>query len=609
VLILHVFLVTNAVRLAVGLVITAIKTKIHTETDWKLKYREFTEKYSLAQVPLKMEQIKHLIIIPNYKEEFETLCETLDCLASHMNAPEAYKVILAMEQGEKEAVQKAEKLISLYQNRFYQIRYTVHPSGLPGEARGKSSNVAWAATFYAKNWMNENEARYEIITVMDADTHLTEKYFECLTYKYCIGTPDDQKRSLFAPTLVFDRNANRVPFVVRLADICWSIGLMSNFQLPVKFPCSVYTVSMLLAKEVGFWDAGPAAIGEDLHMALKCWTSMKMNIRLIPIYLPASCSNVQADTYVGSIKARFQQSKRHLWGALDFGYSVARILSQQCWRYNLLKSLLCVYLLFEIFFQPYFGFYHLTGQLIFPSSLVGMGAWVIEYTTYIRLALIPPALIVAVAYERYHYVASNYRQRILNSIAVCKKLEASSVEDALSGVEDQSDEIPITHDASGYGQSSVAFRKWYQIADWLGLPFCLLFYYLIPGVNAMLWQIITNKLDYQVSLKPTTRTANADKSSESQTQLQEFPSVIVQSVSYNEDLGSSKESLTDTSSYGSASDSELQQQPPPTLKATMRKSSGSGEGIIRARGHTPRDSGVGLEMLDDVHNSQVTTVN
>ncbi len=56
-----------------------------------------------------------------------------------------------------------------------------------------------------------------------ADTHLTEKYFECMTFKYCTAKPDDQQRMLFAPTLVFDRNANRVPFVVRLADMCWYV--------------------------------------------------------------------------------------------------------------------------------------------------------------------------------------------------------------------------------------------------------------------------------------------------------------------------------------------------------------------------------------------------
>lgn len=236
-----------------------------------------------------------------------------------------------MEEGEKGCEQKAEKLINLFSAKFFKIYFTVHPSGIPGEARGKSSNEAWATRYYAKNWMVPSENRFEIFTIMDADSHLSQKYFECMTFKYCTSTEEQQGRMLFAPTLIFDRNANKVPFVVRLADFCWSIGLMSNFQLPVKFPCSVYSVAMLLAQKVDYWDAGPEAIGEDIHMALKCWTRTRMRLRFCPIYIPASCSNVQADTYMQTIKGRYDQSKRHLWGCLDFGYTIASLITRSCW--------------------------------------------------------------------------------------------------------------------------------------------------------------------------------------------------------------------------------------------------------------------------------------
>jgi hypothetical protein len=95
VMVLNVFLVTNAVRLGVGLVITAIKTKKYITTDWSRKYVEFTEKQKLPELPLKSDRIKHVIIIPNYKEEFETLCETLDTLANHRDAERNYKVSLS----------------------------------------------------------------------------------------------------------------------------------------------------------------------------------------------------------------------------------------------------------------------------------------------------------------------------------------------------------------------------------------------------------------------------------------------------------------------------------------------------------------------------------
>ena len=72
-----------------------------------------------------------------------------------------------MEQGEKGCESKAEQLINSYQNQFLSIRYTVHPSGIPGEARGKSSNVAWAVNYYVQHWFKQEESECELITVAD----------------------------------------------------------------------------------------------------------------------------------------------------------------------------------------------------------------------------------------------------------------------------------------------------------------------------------------------------------------------------------------------------------------------------------------------------------
>lgn len=502
---------------------------------------------------------------------------------------------MAMEQGEKGSDEKAEKLIKLYGHRFFSMQYTVHPSGIPGEARGKSSNVAWAARFYADNWLIKEEAGQELITVMDADTQLTEKYFQCLAYKYCTTPTTEHDRCLFAPVLIFDRNANHVPFVVRLADFCWSIGLMANFQLPIKFPCSVYTVSMLLAQQVGFWDAGPESIGEDIHMALKCWTHLRMNLKMTPIYIPASCSNVQGPTYLSSIAARFEQSKRHLWGSLDFGYLAARLITKRCWTASPFRSILSLYILFEIFFQPYFGFYHLTGQFIWPGSLTTYGALVLQYTTYIRLALIPFALIVAFAYERYHAICCDYRRNVLQQVTARQQtVDVMSSEGALAGVPmaEEVDGLVVEQVASG---NEIAFRKWYQILDWAGLPFCLVAYYMIPGVNAMLGQLFTKKLDYKVSLKPTAAkpvavAADAPTSGENSASAGQEEETVEGEANTNDDMIAVVIDEGKTVTAASSSDS---------LAGKARKTGFMKrfiqDGIVR--GHAPTDSGVELESI------------
>ena len=44
VMLFHVFLVTNAVRLAVGLVLTTAKTQAYVHTNWVRRYEEFVER-------------------------------------------------------------------------------------------------------------------------------------------------------------------------------------------------------------------------------------------------------------------------------------------------------------------------------------------------------------------------------------------------------------------------------------------------------------------------------------------------------------------------------------------------------------------------------------
>lgn len=51
-------------------------------------------------------------------------------------------------------------------------------------------------------------------------------------------------------------------------DILWcaaGVGTMYDGSR-AKLPTSAYAMSTALASRIGFWDAGPEAIGEDLHV-------------------------------------------------------------------------------------------------------------------------------------------------------------------------------------------------------------------------------------------------------------------------------------------------------------------------------------------------------
>jgi len=75
------------------------------------------------------------------------------------------QVYLALEEKEAGATGKAKLLVAEFAQCFLAIRSTIHPYGIPGEAAGKSSNVAFAARKIFAN--HEHDGQDVLITVMD----------------------------------------------------------------------------------------------------------------------------------------------------------------------------------------------------------------------------------------------------------------------------------------------------------------------------------------------------------------------------------------------------------------------------------------------------------
>ncbi|RYP90617.1 hypothetical protein DL770_003284 [Monosporascus sp. CRB-9-2] len=278
-------------------------------------------------------RVIHAIIIPNYKEEVDTLRETLDVLASHPQARDTYDVYLGMEAREHNVELKAMTLIQEFVKKFRSIEFTLHPSDIPGESPGKGSNVAWAARTLSEKY-GRGVRKDVIVTGIDADSHLLSNYFAHLTSMH-VSYPETASTTLYAAPIIFDRNAHEVPAIVRVADILWAAAGISGLYRgsTIAPPTSVYSLPLDLIDRVGGWDCDPEAIGEDLHMYLKCFFALNGHLTVRTILSPVSQSNVKGDggngllqkTY-NDMRARYNQALRHMWGALDTGYAIRKFV-------------------------------------------------------------------------------------------------------------------------------------------------------------------------------------------------------------------------------------------------------------------------------------------
>lgn len=138
--------------------------------------------------------------------------------------------------------------------------------------------------------------------------------------------------TFYMPPIIFDRNAHLVPRMVRVADLMWNgagLSCYTSKSTPstISMPTAVYTLPLPLVCLVGGWDTGSEAIGEDLHMMLKCYFATNGRIKYQSISSPASQCSVTTGKmgirgWLEDHSARYSQALRHMWGCLDTGYAL-----------------------------------------------------------------------------------------------------------------------------------------------------------------------------------------------------------------------------------------------------------------------------------------------
>lgn len=288
-----------------------------TVTDWRGKYAAWAG--SQPDAPA-WDWPRHLVIVPNYKEHEEGLARTLRSLATQVNADQVV-VVLAMEAREAEAVAKAGRLIFQFQGAFAEIFATFHPARLPGELAGKGSNEAWAARQAYRRLIDGGDeiGRYTV-TSCDADAVFHPRHFVALNHQFL--TAADRHRTFWQPTIFNSNNIWDIPAPLRIPDGLSGINRTANLVLPfsVKFPTSCYSLSWSMLHEIDYWDE--EVIPEDWHVYLKACFTLGDRVHVDPVYIPVGNDCVLAPGgVIATLKAHYEQAKRHAWGASDITYA------------------------------------------------------------------------------------------------------------------------------------------------------------------------------------------------------------------------------------------------------------------------------------------------
>ncbi|QQS39027.1 glycosyltransferase family 2 protein [Candidatus Woesebacteria bacterium] len=263
------------------------------------------------------QKIKHVIIIPTYKEPLYILERTISSVANQTLPKKQIVLILAMEkkEDEKERNIKIAALTKKFEGVFDNFIATVHEL-VPGEIIGKSSNEKYAAKWFKANYIDKykKDIKNYTVTSCDADHTFHKNHFASLTYLYLANK--DRYMRFWQPAVLFYNNIWELPAITRTTNILGSIFNLS--QLPRKdrlINVSNYSLSYKLLHEVDYWDADK--IPEDWGIFFKSYFKKQGGVEVEANYLPVYADAAQSSTTWKTIKNQYEQKKRWAWGVSD----------------------------------------------------------------------------------------------------------------------------------------------------------------------------------------------------------------------------------------------------------------------------------------------------
>ncbi len=288
--------------IAITATVSHLRIRASQNFDWLGDLKSFPD----------WQKVRHLVIIPTYKEPLYILERTFKALAAQTLPRKQIIPILAMEKAEP--AEERKKKIAALKRRFGDFPVTVHEL-IPGEIAGKSSNEKYAAVWAKKYLVDAGLGmEYTVVTSCDADHVFHPNHFAALTYAF-LDEPERYKR-FWQPAVLLYNNVWEIPALVRIVTTFGSIWNLSQLARKDKLITTAnYSLSFKLLHEVGYWDADK--IPEDWGIFFKSYYKSGGGVEVEPIYLPVYGNAAQSTTFLKTIKAQYQQMRRWAWGVSD----------------------------------------------------------------------------------------------------------------------------------------------------------------------------------------------------------------------------------------------------------------------------------------------------
>jgi hypothetical protein len=387
----------------------------------------------------------HLVIFPCYNESYSVVQSSLNALAQCRFPKDKMIVVLAIEERGGVAIKEvAQRLRQEYGSTFFKLEIIVHPDNLVGELKGKGANQAWAAQRVREQLIDPLGIDYNLLltSVFDSDTVIYEQYFYCLVYKFL--TVERPYRHSYQPIPMYHNNIWQAPFFARIAaysNTFWQ--MMQQIRQEKLATYSSHSMPWRALVEIGFWST--KMVSEDSRIFWHCFCHYHGDYEVEPMHYPVSMDVCMDQRTLQTARNLYKQQRRWGWGVENLPYLVFNTI--KLWR-QLPKRIF----LNKIFIQ-FYGFHSWATNAL----IIGCIGW----------------LPLFFGGDRFNQtVLSNNLPgvtRILMSIAMVGMVLSAIISSML---------LPKRPADSPW------WRRYSMVIQWIFLPFTIIFFGSIPGLEA-----------------------------------------------------------------------------------------------------------------------------
>jgi hypothetical protein len=313
---------------------------LHHYYNWRRLKHNITINWYEKISKLKHEHIRHMVVLPYYKEGEEVLDETFKSLVNAKYNKENIMIVLAAEErAGQEARAIAEKMKNKYSSEFGEFIITIHPEGVPGEIKGKGPNISYACEEARKILLDPQNIKYEdvLVSAFDIDTVIWPHYFGCLTWHFL--TVEDPLNKSYQPVPLYNNNIWQTPAISRVAATTSTFWQMIQQERPEKLATfSSHSLVFKSLYEVGYWQKN--MISDDSRIFWNLYLAKDGNYEVVPLSYPVSMDANLAPKLSVTLKNIYRQHMRWMWGVENIPYMMFGFIKNKkiSWKEKLSKT-------------------------------------------------------------------------------------------------------------------------------------------------------------------------------------------------------------------------------------------------------------------------------